>query len=163
MAKKKSRFGIVALVAFAVIVVATILVVVGYTLDWIKSTTLTAIETKIKLSDLVKNNSNPSDALAAMNAFAIITLIASLASAGCYVVSTVLGIKLFKLITALVGVVTLICAVVLIITTFSYCSKGNFSLGSLSINEATPAVGPWLMTIGGVICGAATAVGAMKK
>lgn len=179
MAKKKSsKFNLIALVAFGLIVVSAIVTIVGFTVDWTSTTSEAVIvgsnTVKYKLSDLAeaykKLGDHAPDAMkgfSAMKAFAVITLIAVLASAACYIVSSILSLKLFKLITALVGIATVVCAVVLIITTFSFCGnyQADFSLGNISVvsSKTSPAVGPWLMTVFGVIGGLATAGGAMKS
>ncbi len=175
MAKKKSGFGLMTIIAFAVVVVGLVLVIVGYTADWVKTTVDSiagSTSSASKLSDLAEAYDTLGDTAAdimkgfgVMNAFAIITFIAMIVSACGYVVSAIIRLRILKLVTALAGVVTVVCAVVVLITSITFA--GDFipgiSIGDIASTGGSIAVGPILMLIGGVLGGAATAVGAMKK
>ena len=171
--KKKSGFGLMTIVAFAVVVVGLVLVIVGYTADWMKATVDSiagSTSSASKLSDLAEAYDTLGDTaadimkgFAAMNAFAIITFVAMIVSACGYVVSAIIRLRILKLVTALAGVVTVVCAVVVLITSITFAGNyGGIDIGIVS-TEYTIAVGPILMLIGGVLGGAAAAVGAMKK
>ncbi len=167
MAKKKSGFGLMTIIAFAVVVVGLVLVIVGYTADWVKYSGQLGEwgeDMSFKLSDLAETFSER-DGFGVMNAFAIITFIAMIVSACGYVVSAIIRLRILKLVTALAGVVTVVCAVVVLITSITFA--GDFipgiSIGDIASTGGSIAVGPILMLIGGVLGGAATAVGAMKK
>lgn len=173
MAKKKSGFGLMTIIAFAVVVVGLVLVIVGYTADWMKTTVDSiagSTSSASKLSDLAEAYDALGDTAAdimkgfgVMNAFAIITFIAMIVSACGYVVSAIIRLRILKLVTALAGVVTLVCAVVVLITSITFAGNyGGIDIGIVS-TEYTISTGPILMLIGGVLGGAATAFGAMKK
>lgn len=174
MAKKKSGFGLMTIIAFAVVVVGLVLVIVGYTADWVKTTVDSIVgstSSASKLADLAEAYDALGDTAAdimkgfgVMNAFAIITFIAMIVSACGYVVSAIIRLRILKLVTALAGVVTVVCAVVVLITSITFAGDfipdADVAIASV---KGSIAVGPILMLIGGVLGGAATAVGAMKK
>lgn len=169
--KKVGKFSMAALVALGVVVVSLIVVIVGYVLAWTK-TSMGSLSQTTKLSELAKAYKEGGElsktmmkGFGAMNAFAIITLIAVILSGVALAAGSVLDVKIVKLVAAVIGIVTVVCAVVLLITTFIFC--GNMKdvtggLGDLAQVKVSPAIGPWLMTIFGVIGGGATAVGALK-
>lgn len=155
MAKKKSGFGLMTIIAFAVVVVGLVLVIVGYTADWMKTTVDSiagSTSSASKLSDLAEAYDTLGDTAAdimkgfgVMNAFAIITFIAMIVSACGYVVSAIIRLRILKLVTALAGVVTVVCAVIVLITSITFAGNyGGIDIGIVS-TEYTIAVGPILM------------------
>lgn len=172
--KKVGKFSMAGLIALGVVVVSLVVVIVGYFVAWM-STKVTAMgqtgdAITAKLSEIADSYKKGGDVaketmkgFGAMNAFAILTLIMMIVSAIVYVVASLLDMKVVKLVAAVVGVLTAVCAIVLLITSFSFASNMSVDAGALGSSKVSPAAGPWLMTIFGVIGGGATAVGALKN
>ena len=148
--KKSKKTNTVALIAAALVVVGLILVIVGMVTNWIGVS-----DEFLKMSDINEANDvykkltdKSLDGYDAMNAFMIITVIVAaitLVGAG---VGLVLKIKIIRLVVAVAAVLTVLAAILALVFTYQFCDK--FGSGLI---EYTPAVGAWLLTIGGVLAG----------
>lgn len=149
MAKSK-KMNTAALVAAGLVVLGLILVIVGMVVTWIS-----AEGEALKMSDITDANNlykefadKSMDGYDAMNAFMIITVIVAaitLVGAG---VGLVLKNKVVKLIVAVAAVLTVLAAILTLVFTYQFCDKY-----SSAFVEFAPAIGAWLLTVGGVIAG----------
>lgn len=172
MAKNK-KIDLVALIVFGVLLVSIILVVVGVCIDWTTTTGSSVLGEsveKFKLSDWAEANGKAKDGIdgyGVMAAFAYITLVLTILTAVAFVVSKFVNVKVLKWVVLGIAALTVISAIVLIATTYSFCANYKMDVDIFGINLAnaktSPAAGPWLAAIFGIVGGAAGAVGALKK
>ena len=169
MAKNK-KLDLITLILFGVLAVCVIMVIVGVCIDWTSTTTTLLGKDSVDKSTLAnwsEANGKAKDGIdgyGAMAAFAYITLVLVILSAIAYVVSKFVDISVLKWVVVGLAALTVICAIVSIITTYTFC--GNFTNtegGQLASAKTAPAAGAWLAAIFGIVGGAAGAVGALKK
>ncbi len=65
------------------------------------------------------------------------------------------NVKISSMVSLIVGVITAVVAVLAIVCVFIYGSQYSASLGELASITASPAIGAWLVAIGGVVSGVA--------
>ena len=155
------------------ILVMAVLAIVGVCIAWVTRSGeglggLLSGSADLKLGDMFETygegESEIAGAFRVMAAFGILTAILSVATLVLAGVSKVLGWKLFRFLLIVAAVVCVICAVVSIITTFSFCDKAiSFDLGELASTEMTPAAGAWLTGIGGALAGLVGIGAALKS
>lgn len=156
MSKKSKKISTPLLVGAIASLVFLILAIVGISLEnWVASELL-GESVPTSLSDCTKFDMAIADT---MSAFAIITIIAAAATVVGAIASLVLNFKLIKLIAAIAGAAAIVCAVITIICTYSFC---NDTFGNDLLNTA-PSAGAWLLTIGGALSGLAGAFTALKR
>ena len=169
MAKNK-KLDLITLILFGVLALSVIMVIVGVCIDWTSSTlTVFGKDTvdKSTLANWAEANSdtkNGIDGYGAMAAFAYITLVLAILTAIAYVVSKFVDISVMKWVVVGLAALTVICAVVAIITTYTFC--GNLTKtdgGQWASAKTTPAAGLWLTAIFGMLAGGAGITGALKK
>ena len=166
MAKRIKKGGgavgfVLILVALAMLVVA----IVGVCIDWI-STKVTAagytgepiFQTLSELFDDFKDSdSDIAGKFKLMAAFAILTVILAGGTTVFAGITKVLGWKLFKFPLVVIAIVCVICGVVSIITTYTFCDQMSISGDILDWiqtgSKTSPYIGAWLTPIGGVLCG----------
>lgn len=170
MANSK-KLDVVSIVIIAVLVVGLILTIVGICTNWISQTLTVAgksIDEPLKLKDYVENEVTDMDGFGAMYAFSIITIIVTALAAVAYVVSKFVDIKVLKYVVIGVSALAIICAILALILTFTHINAAY----SDAIDAAesmggkytvVPAVGCWLLAIGGILGGAAGVYGGLKK
>lgn len=156
MASKKLNTN--AIIALAVAIVGLVLVIVGITLDWL-STTVSfggmSMTESVKLGDMAKMDGlNEVSGYSAMVAFAYITLSAGIIAVIAAAVSAFIDMKLVKTVAIGAGAVALVCAILTIIFEFVFCNAEGMKT---EVSTNMPAIGAWLLVIGGVICGAGSA------
>ncbi len=163
------------------ILVMAVLAIVGVCIAWVKlsgeiekaiSYFDGSSELKLnKLFDLFGDGeSDVAGAFRVMAAFGILTAILSAVTLVLAGVSKVLGWKLFRFLLIVAAVVCVICAVVSIITTFSFCGKAvefevmfvTVDLSKLGV-KFVPAAGAWLTGIGGALAGLVGIGAALKS
>ena len=166
MAKRKSKMNTAALGGAAVALIMLVLVIVGICVDWMSVVNVPGsiiddvFDTDIgdRIGYALTECEWEADALGAMTAFAYITIAAS-ALTFLSATATVFAKKsILKFVTMILAAITVVSAVVVLICTYNYC--GDTVLSAL---DAAPAIGAWLMTIGGVLCGLAGALTALKS
>ena len=156
--RKTKKLNTAALVAAAIALVGLVLVIVGLVIDWVSLTISVPLvgDSTITATLADCGGEYAAEGFDAMNTFAIITVVAT---ALCFLASAatlVLKNKMVKLVAVILAAVTIVCAIITIICTFSYCGdEGVFA-------SAAPAIGAWLLTVGGVIGGLACAYAALK-
>lgn len=176
MSLQVSKPKLLTIVLCAITVVGLILVIVGFVGNYISMSAEGETEV-FKLSALSKDYNEIAKidkaaakeafpGFGAMRAFAIITIIAICLTVVCAALNAVIDSKIIKYITLAVGAVTAVMAIIALITAFVFGSKVA-KLENEGLEEALlkirPAVGAWLLAIGGIVGGAATAVSAVKK
>lgn len=168
MAKRKSKkLNTVALAAVAATLVFLALAVTGMLIDWVSvpnighglgealgqdaperiGFTLAECATEWEVEEYN-----------AMNALAIVTVVAAALTFVGAAATMITGNKLVKFAAMALGAVTLVCAIIAIVLTYSYCDNTLIALA-----DGTPAIGAWLLTIGGALCGLAGAAAAIKS
>lgn len=169
MAKNK-KLDLLTLILFGVLAVSVIMVIVGVCIDWTSSTvTLLGKDTvdTQTLANWAESNSKAKkgiDGYGAMAAFAYITLVLVLLTAIAYVVSKFVDISVMKWVVVGLAALTVISAIVVLITTYTFC--GNLTDtdgGQWASAKTAPAAGAWLAAIFGIVGGAAGVFGALKK
>lgn len=86
--------------------------------------------------------------------FAILTVVSGIGAVACSLLKTFGKVKLNDKICLIVGIVVAACAVVALVCTFIF--GGQYSETSeLASATVSPAIGAWLLTVGGIACGTA--------
>ncbi len=180
MAKGKStKLNLVDLIICVVLLLAVVMTVVGICVAWTKSTYTGALSGEHSststlsqwLSDngeITKNGGDPISGLGVNAAFAIMTVIFSGLTLISYAVEKFANVKVFKFVTLACSALLVICAIVTLITAFTFANglaNGGVSIGGTSLASAktAPSAGVWLLTIFGVIGGGAGIFGAIRK
>lgn len=158
MASKKLNTN--AIIAIVVAIVGLVLVIVGLSIDWVTVKVGEMSETGV-LKDLADMNDGykamadkSMDGYDAMVAFIYVTLAAGIIAVIAAAASVFINAKIVKGIAVGAGAVTLICAILALVFTFVFCNNELLKLGGM---EMVPAIGAWLLVIGGVVCGAGSA------
>jgi hypothetical protein len=161
----KKKLDVVKLAILAAVVVCLVLVIVGVCITWVTRTYSASIlgstETNYVLGDeyLAK-----ADNYGAMAAFAYVTLGLAIVCALVYAASVLLNNKIVNYAALAVGILLIVSAVVSIILSYTFCSGLlNTSVGDVASTSIAPAAGAWLVAVFGVVGGAATVVGSLKK
>lgn len=173
---KNKKVDLVALIVFGVLVLSIVMAIVGVCIAWTsttvkasdilggaaKTTTTTLSDLAEANSKLVKNGGDPIDGFNAMAAFAYITVILTGLTTVSFVVSKFVKVKALKWVTVALSLLLVVSAIVAIATAYSFC--GNYKADALVASSNTvPAAGAWLLTVFGILGGAAGVVGALKK
>lgn len=179
MAENNKKFNIISIIVLAVLGVALIMGIVGICIDWLSASTEVMgakVSGATKLADLVKENKEAKDVIGedyyvgidAVQAFGIIAIIAAALTAVSYLVSKFVNIKALKFVTIGCAVLLIVSALLALILTFT-CTTGDIMKAEIEEAEAhgvtmkfMPAAGAWLLSIFGVIGGAAGVYGAIK-
>ena len=179
MAENNKKFNIVSIIILAVLGVALIMGIVGICIDWLNATTEAAgmkMSNATKLADMVKENKEYKDfsgesaylGIEAVQAFGIIAIIAAALTAISYVVSKFVDIKALKFVTIGCAVLLIVSALLALILTFT-CTNSDLFKGLKEEAENhggkityMPAAGAWLLSIFGIVGGAAGVYGGIK-
>ena len=159
MAKSKSKKLNIAVVIAAIIALAGLaLTIVGILTDWVSANeyggTFSAIS---QLRGDISEALGVYEGFDAAYAFAIITIVVAAITFIGAVAELIMKKKLLKLIVAIFAAATIVCAIVALICTYTLCGNAWYKLA-----EAAPAIGAWLLTVGGVLCGLGGAYAALK-
>lgn len=160
MAKSK-KMSMTNIIWTAVLAVALILVIVGICVDYVSVTGSSILGGgtlgNIGLFDMT--GSNQPDAAATWGTLsvvtAIITIVLCVAGIAIALLKIFGSVKISSLVSLIVGVITAVVAVLAIVCVFVYGSQYSASLGELASITASPAIGAWLVAIGGVVSGVA--------
>lgn len=167
MAKKKN-FDLVSIIVCGVLFVATVLAIVGICIAWLQVTssstlTSTSSTSTSTLKELLDSGYDITG-LGANTAFAIMTVVFTGLTLVAYVVSKFVDVKILSYVILALGILAVISAVVTLITSFTVANSfGSVDWGDIAKVTTTPAAGPWLLSIFGLVGGAAGAFGAVKK
>ncbi|MCM1546706.1 MAG: hypothetical protein NC033_06715 [Clostridiales bacterium] len=175
MAENNKKFSIVSIVILAVLGVALIMGIVGLCIDWLGMSYKGDSE-MIKLKELIDANKDakafanlmnqkakvPYPGAEAAQAFGIIAVISAALCACSYVVSKFVDIKALKWVTVGCAALLALSALIALICTFvcgtsEYCKKIK-DMGA----KILPAAGCWLLSIFGIVGGAAGIYGGLK-
>lgn len=168
MAKKKKK-GIttLSLVLVLVMIVGAALSFTGLFLDWTSTdgTGLGALVSgKITLQEWADiNDTAEVEYFMLTNIFAWITAAATAVAAVLFIVKLVVRLRLLGTLGGVAGIVALVCGVLAIVFTFMMGSNYGLDAGFIGTSSTTPAVGCYLLTVGGVLGGAAAIGGAVKS
>lgn len=161
--KKSKKINTAALAAAFAALVFLVIAIVGLCIDW-----MGWVDTENKLTatitELADGRNDVTELLHmydgydAMYAFALITVIAGGVGFALAAASAMFKIKLIKFAAVIICAITLVSAIVALICTYSFCGNDFYKL-----LEPTPAIGAWLLTIGGALCGLSGAVAAIQN
>ncbi len=171
-AKKSVEFSLIDIIILGVLLVGAVLTIVGVCIDYQTSLTTGLLTGENLAEGVYKLNAEQwaefeIQGYGAMATFAYLTLGFACASLVGFVVRKFIDNKIIKLCALGVSLATVVLAVVAMILAFTFAGEGiklNFGGWNVgSITKFTPAVGAWLLSIGGAIGGLAGAIGAIKK
>ncbi len=168
MGKRKKKSDIVGPVIFLIALVMLALVIIGICIDWISTKTTAVIvenTSAVTFSDLYDANQNVEiENFALMASFTLATIIASGVGVLVFGCSLVIRLKLIKLIALIAGVIAVIASIGTIITCFTFSNSYSLSIvEGLAEAVSKPAIGAWLLSIGGLLSGVCVALGAVRK
>lgn len=175
MAENNKKFNVVSIVILAVLAVALIMGIVGLCIDWWGMSAEGESEAA-KLSQLISENKDFKDfsgkamyaGVEAAQAFGIIAIIAAALTAVSYVVSKFVDVKVLKWVTLGCAVLLIVSALVALICTFCFGTSDYLKAIKDAADAAgskltyMPAAGCWLLSIFGIVGGAAGVYGAIK-
>lgn len=171
MAGNNKKFNVVSIVILAVLAVALIMGIVGLCIDWWSMSAEGETEAA-KLADLIDANKEVGKSVyagaEAAQAFGIIAIIAAAVTAVSYVVSKFVDVKALKWVTLGCAVLLIVSALVALICTFCFGTsdelKAMKDMAEAMGSKITymPAAGCWLLSIFGIVGGAAGVYGALK-
>ena len=169
---KSKKLDIITIVVMAVLAVALIMTIVGVCIDWLSLTTEKLIGSgnntdAWKLSELIEMNNKTDKKLYsgidAVNALAIITVILSGLTLISFVASKFLDVKVLKFVVIGLSALLIVFALITLILTFTCTNTDACEAIKKAGGKYAPAAGAWLLSIFGIVGGAAGVVGALKK
>lgn len=168
MAESNKKFNIVSIIVLAVLGVALVMGIVGLCINWM-TVSYESFSDSMKLKELIDLNKEAKEVgvdgykgIEAAQAFGIIAVIAAALTAVSYVVSKFVDIKALKFVTIGLAVVLIVCALLALILTFTSTTGEEFKAAKDLGYKYMPAAGAWLLSIFGIVGGAAGIVGAIK-
>ncbi len=175
MAKKRKSKGMstVSLVLVLVMIVGAALAFTGLFLDWTNTETKSDLigastDSTMTLQDWTELNENANKLdsevkyFVVTNMFAWIAAAAVAAAAVLFILKLIIRLKLLGIIGGVAGIIGLVCGVLAIVFTFLMGKEYAVDIGSLASSTTLPAIGCYLLTVGGVLGGGA-AIGAAIK
>lgn len=176
MAKKKSKKGIstVSLVLVLVMIVGAALAFTGIFLDW----TTTKVESNIigastqsssTLQDWADTNetANKVDSevkyFVVTNLFSWIAAAAVAAAAVLFILKLIVRLRLLGIIGGVAGIIGLVCGILAIVFTVLMGNEYVVDIGNIAKSTTVPAIGCYLLAVGGVLGGGAAIGGAVKS
>ena len=148
----KSKMSTMTLVCTIAMAVGAVVAIVALFLNWATLSASLLGETA-KIADVKLFDMDEFWGVMAI-IFAVITAIASVACAVVALLKSFSNFKLDAKIAMIIGIVTVACAVIALVCTFIF--GGQYSDGNeYASAKVAPAIGAWLLAIGGVISGAA--------
>ena len=162
MAKSKRKFDVVGLVVFCALLVSLALVITGVCIAW---TTVKAGSGSLTLSSsstlgnwLEAQGEGEIEGLNLNAAFAYLTLAFAAVTFILFVLTRFLKLKIVRLLTGVSAILLVVCAIVTLITAYTFCNTQSVAVASVS-----PAAGVWLVFVFGLIGGGAGLIGVRKK
>lgn len=175
MAKKKKKgISTVSLVLVLLMIVGAALAFTGLFLDW----TTTKVESEfigastdssMTLQDWADTNDAAAKIDSEVKYFVVTQLFAWVAAAAVavaavlFVLKLVIRLKLLGVIGGVAGIVALVCGILTIVFTCLMGKEYGVDLGALANSTTMPAIGCYLLAIGGVLGGGAAIGGAVKS
>lgn len=167
MAKKKKKgVSVLSLVLVLVMIVGAALAFTGLFLDWTTSKTnvvIGSVESNATLQDWAEIKLDGEvKYFVVTNMFAWIAAAAVAVAAVLFILKLVIRLKLLSTLGGIAGIVGLLCAVLAIV--FTILMGNEYAVGNETFgNSVAPAIGCYLLTVGGVLGGAAAIGGAVKS
>lgn len=145
MAKKK--MDVLSIVLIAVAVAGLILAVVGIAIPWF--TLPSKIGTEDKTYTLFAEFLKTDFPIAAVQAFAIISLVLAVAACAVFALNTFGVVKINLLVRVILAALTVVCAILTLVFAIVFASKhGNAVLSGLTTVELVAGAGAYLLPIG---------------
>lgn len=169
---KTKKLDVISIVIMAVLGLALVMTIVGICINWLGLTTEKVFgngtNTEMwKLSKLIKDNNDADKELYsgidAVNAFAIISVILSALTLISFIASKFLDVKALKFVVIALSALLIVFALITLILTFTCTNTDVCEIVKKAGGKYAPAAGAWLLTIFGIMGGAAGVVGALKK
>ena len=172
MAKKKKKgVSVLSLVLVLVMIVGAALAFTGLFLDWTTSKTnvvIGSVESNATLQDWAEMQDSAVKLDGEVKYFVVTNMFAWIAAAAVavaavlFILKLVIRLKLLSTLGGIAGIVGLLCAVLAIV--FTILMGNEYAVGNETIgNSVAPAIGCYLLTVGGVLGGAAAIGGAVKS
>ena len=175
MAKKKKK-GIttLSLVLVLVMIVGAALAFTGLFLDWTITETGSELigasaDSKMTLQDWADSNEAAAKLdsevkyFVVTNLFAWITAAAVAVAAVLFILKLVIRLKLLGTLGGVAGIVAIVCGVLAIVFTVLMGKEYGVDIGMIASSTTMPAIGCYLLAVGGVLGGAAAIGGAVKS
>lgn len=175
MAKKKKK-GIttLSLVLVLVMIVGAALAFTGLFLDWTNTETGSELigasaDSKMTLQDWADSNEAAAKLdsevkyFVVTNLFAWITAAAVAVAAVLFILKLVIRLKLLGTLGGVAGIVAIVCGVLAIVFTVLMGKEYGLDIGMIASSTTMPAIGCYLLAVGGVLGGAAAIGGAVKS
>ncbi len=159
MAENK-KFNVVSIVILAVLGVALIMGIVGLCIDWL-TVSYNSLSDSAKLKDLVEAK-EIYKGIDAAQAFGIIAVISAALTAVSYAVSKFVNVKALKFVTIGLAALLIVSALLTLILTFTCTTGEEFKAMKEHGYKYIPAAGCWLLSIFGIVGGAAGVYGGIK-
>ena len=175
MAKKKSKgVSTLSLVLVLVMIVGAALAFTGLFIDWTTTKTGSDLigasaESGKTLQDWADSNAAAAKFDGEVKYFVVTNMFAWIAAAAVavaavlFIVKLVVRLKLLGTLGGVAGIIAIVCGVLAIVFTVLMGKEYGLDGGSLVASTTMPAVGCYLLTIGGVLGGAAAIGGAVKS
>ncbi|MCD8040384.1 MAG: hypothetical protein LUF82_02585 [Clostridia bacterium] len=155
----KNKLTLANIIVCAVLLVMAVLTIVGVCVNYISLSITLLGSTATDGYALGNEMLTGADGYGAMAAFAYITMALAILTLILYVVYKLFDIKVLKLVTLGAAALLVICAVVALILAFTFGGGEGSDWASYSV---TPAVGAWLLFVGGILGGITGVTGALK-
>ena len=157
--RKAKSLNVMAAVAALIALIGLALTIVGIVTDWVTASEYGGTFGEIAdFRNVATEKLGLYEGFDAAYSFAIITIVLSAITFIGSVMTMLIRPKFLKFITVIAAAVTVVSAIVALICTYTLCGNTWYSLV-----EATPAIGAWLLTIGGVLCGLAGAYATLNS
>lgn len=152
MAKKK--LNVLGIVLLAVAVVGLILAVVGIAIPWFETQTKLGSTGKTTTYVLFADYGDSDFPIAAVQAFAIISLILAAAACAVLALNTFGVVKVNWLCRVILAGLTVVCAILTLVFAIVFAGQGGgASLGNIASIKFVTSAGSYLLPIGAIVAG----------
>lgn len=155
----KNKINLANIIVCAVLLVMAVLTIMGVCVNYIGLSIKTVLGNSYTGYALGSDMLTGGDGYGAMAAFAYITMALAIIALILYIVYKLLDIKALKLAMFAESALLVICAIAALILAFTFGGGDGNDWASYSV---TPAIGAWLVAIGGILSGATGVIAALK-
>ncbi len=161
MSRKSKKISLGVIIAAVLAIAGLICAIAGISSDWVSAGSDSYGGT---LAEIAEGRNDITEAIGlyegfdAANTFAMLTLVLCIATVIATAITLVIRLKLIKLVAVIVCILTVVSGAIALICTYNLCGNTWYSLV-----EATPAVGAWLLSMGGIVGGLGGAYVAVNR